>query len=573
MQRFFLISLVGLLVTVATIAPAHAALELGVEEDEPQIMPVETAAEESDPTDGQVNTSAEQLGLELPISDKEEPEILPNIDPAESVTPKIVISQIQTSSFDSKTEELIEIYNNSDEDIDVTDWCIKKASATGASYATLKCLKDISPGSSIILYARSCLIGISTDYQNKYPNAEYSFTFSAGLSDVGGRVVLLDENGQSVDLVAWGEGTLDAEGESPILVDTSAQGILFKRRSVTDSVMQDTNDNAADFQQIIFIDICVNIDGLQSEVPDGWYVDRAGNCTSTPPLPANECRGVIISEIAANTDNQFIELHNITDQAINLEGCLLQTNRSQTAFALPATHLEAGADHAIYIGDTDLKLTKTTTGTVYLLSSDGVFETDSRTYANLASGTAWAWFGESGWRQTYTLTPAATNIYTEYPPCQDGYERNTQTGRCRKVDTASTLAPCKEGQYRSEETNRCRSIAAAANTLKPCADDQFRNPETNRCKKIASADDVALADCGEGRERNPATNRCRNIPTSSIPEADFAIEPINQSSGELWGWWVLGGVGALALGYAIWEWHPEIASGWRKVTTFSSRNK
>lgn len=166
---------------------------------------------------------------------------------------------------------------------------------------------------------------------------------------------------------------------------------------------------------------------------------------------------------------------------------------------------------------------------------------------------------------------STTATTTQLADCGEGRERNPATNRCRNIASGSTLVPCREGQYRSEETNRCRSIAAAASALKPCADDQFRNPETNRCKKIASTDD--LADCGEGRERNPETNRCRNV-LASVPEvAGYAVEPITQTAGALWGWWVLGGVGALALGYAAWEWRVEVASVIRKSGSFFHSKK
>lgn len=159
-----------------------------------------------------------------------------------------------------------------------------------------------------------------------------------------------------------------------------------------------------------------------------------------------------------------------------------------------------------------------------------------------------------------TGTPTRTLV-----PCRDDQYRSEETNRCRSIVSARVVTPCREGQYRNEATNRCRSIAVAANALKPCADDQFRNPETNRCKKIASSDDVALADCGEGRERNPLTNRCRNIQRSVPPVADFAVEPIRDSTSVFVGWWILGGVAFVAVSYAGWEWREEIGRLIRKV--------
>ena len=201
-----------------------------------------------------------------------------------------------------------------------------------------------------------------------------------------------------------------------------------------------------------------------------------------------------------------------------------------------------------------------------------------------ASGKSWAYDTADGiWkygvpspeRENDIFVPPTTETVSgddsvaTLKPCRDDQYRSEETNRCRSIAQASTLSPCKEGQYRNEETNRCRSIAlAAASTLKPCADDQFRSPETNRCRKIASAEDAAAADCGEGRERNPLTNRCRNIVRSAPAPADFAVEPVKEPASVFIGWWLLGGVALLIVGYAGWEWREEIGQKIRKITQF-----
>jgi hypothetical protein len=87
----------------------------------------------------------------------------------------------------------------------------------------------------------------------------------------------------------------------------------------------------------------------------------------------NNCEGLALSEIAANNTPQFIELINRSDSVLDISGCQLQTNRSQTTSYIFAdnTKLAAGGYVTVAIADTELALTKTTNGTVYLLSSDG----------------------------------------------------------------------------------------------------------------------------------------------------------------------------------------------------------
>jgi hypothetical protein len=130
--------------------------------------------------------------------------------------------------------------------------------------------------------------------------------------------------------------------------------------------------------------------------------------------------------------------------------------------------------------------------------------------------------------------------------CEPGKYRNPETGRCRSVETADVLTPCKEGQYRSPETNRCRSVASAASTPAPCQPNQERNPETNRCRKKAA---------------------------SGIPESAFAVEPIKETGKAFAGWWVLGGLGTLAVGRGVWEWRSEMLAGIRKTTSFFTSGK
>jgi hypothetical protein len=204
-----------------------------------------------------------------------------------------------------------------------------------------------------------------------------------------------------------------------------------------------------------------------------------------------------------------------------------------------------------------------------------------------ASGKSWAYDENDQTWKFGIPSPEGGNTYpVEEPgkgsadtpstlkPCRDDQYRSEETNRCRSIGAAVNVSPCKEGQYRSEETNRCRSIAsAAAAVLKICADDQFRNPATNRCKKIASSDDATLADCGEGRERNPETNRCRNVLSSTVPNAAFAVEHVADAGKAFIGWWALGGVGALAIGYGAWEWRREMRVGIQKAASFFTSRK
>jgi len=305
----------------------------------------------------------------------------------------------------------------------------------------------------------------------------------------------------------------------------------------------------------------------------------------------NECQGLMISEIAANTDDddQFIEIVNMTSDVVDVTGCEIQTNRSSTKRHTLKGTLYPGQQQVVYVKDTDLTLTKTTRGVVYLLSSDGLREVDQVAYDSLAPSTSWA-IVDGGWRQTYVVTPAAVNQWAEYAACTSGYSRSAEGGVCVKSPVVlSSSADCGEGKYRNPTTNRCKTIEADGE-LSSCGDGQYRNPETNRCRAIASTASL-LAPCSPGQERNPETNRCRAVPsgtdlkpcsagqvrstetnrcraTAADIAADFPVEAVMQSAEATMGWWAFGGVGMVAVGYAGWEWRREVGVLLRRIGTF-----
>jgi len=283
------------------------------------------------------------------------------------------------------------------------------------------------------------------------------------------------------------------------------------------------------------------------------------------PTEVNMCNGLIVSEVAANvaSEDQFIEIMNTSTVDLKVDGCVIQTNRSTINSFLLSGILPSGGTQAIYIKDTPLTLTKTTSGAVYILSSDKQSEISSVDYENLAENTSLA-LVSNVWLQTYAVTPNAANIWQEYPLCDDGYFRNIETGYCNKVQTIEPQADCDDGKYRNPETNRCRNIETVSALLTPCASNQVRNPETNRCRNVASVS--SLQPCASNQERNPETNRCRS--KTAMIEADFPVEAVGQASEATLGWWAFGGVGVIALGYAGWEWRNEMLSLIKKVASF-----
>jgi hypothetical protein len=357
----------------------------------------------------------------------------------------------------------------------------------------------------------------------------------------------VDDKGEVADLLGYGSATnaKNAEGGKPITASKVA-GKSVQRCEKTPGVVIDTNINADDFANYEF---ATPGTGVACAGGDGYEHENV-----------NYCSGLVLNEIGANLSGQFIEVFNSSGGLLDMSGCGLKTNRSGKVFVFENLELEAGEYSALRVEDTGLTLTKTTTGTVYLLNSAGVV-TDSVYYENLKPGTAFAKFGSS-WLQTYATTPNEANIYEEFAACAIGYERNLATGRCRKIAVEALLLDCGEGKFRNPETNRCKSLASLATDYTPCKEGYYRNPETNRCKKIASED--GLKPCQAGYERNSETNRCRKVRVNNGAGYGVTSNETDDAASFV-GWLAFGVLAVAGLAYVGFEFRHEIANVTKKV--------
>lgn len=298
----------------------------------------------------------------------------------------------------------------------------------------------------------------------------------------------------------------------------------------------------------------------------------------------------------------YVKLYNPTDQPVDLSAFRVRFGYSNQNATASNTYSLTGTlspnHYAVMTTSADNRPLSISASGGYMWLEDAYgttrYDTTVQAYAEATTsnkGQAWAYDVTDGsWKWTSQPTPSdAASVFPAPPPpptqpivtaastltpCQPNQYRSEETNRCRLITTAAAqLTPCKEGEYRSEATNRCRSIATAtAASLTPCGINQERNPDTNRCRSTVQAAS-APTPCKVGQERNLTTNRCRTIASTTVPEAAFAVEPVAETSTSFVGWWALGGVGALALGYAGWEWRQEIGDAVRKTGSFFTAHK
>lgn len=512
---------------------------------------------------------------------------------------KLLITKV---GLDTARGTYVELYNPSSQPVNLTGWTLQYVNQKG-QVTTLKTISTdlVVPAGGALVVGDSRLTDGRVDLR---------FDGKKVLAKTGGSVKLVMSDGRVSDLVGW--GAVSAREGSPITLG----GKLHAWRCQTNGVVTDTDNNVSDFS--------VGEAPRLRELPACSEPDEPRPPVDPTP-PSNRCSGLKLHEIATNVDTPFIEIINAGTSDLDLTGCTIlvkgRGKHKDTTHTFKNIELAAGALHVVRLAETNLKLTKTGGGEVYALDASGN-KIDQTSFAGLAKDSSWSLL-DGEWKVTFSPTPARPNEFKQWPdckagyvrheltgrcvkepvepvptPCRPGQYRSPETGRCRNIVREPELAPCKPGQYRSPETGRCRNIsklktqtpcregyyrseitgrcrsiaAAAAKTLKPCPDGKFRNPATGRCKKIAADSDV-LKECAEGFERNPKTKRCRKVALATAPKTGFAPEQVKQVTGAMWGWWVLGGVSLLAVGYAGWQWRWEIGRAATRLKHAITRGK
>ncbi len=470
----------------------------------------------------------------------------------------IVISQIQIGN--SSSSRLIELYNNTNGPIDITDWCVYHSSASGITETKLVCFTTLNASTHILIEAQSYILIGSAQL-----DIVSDFSITKGLGGVsGGHVYIIDNLKVERDSLGWGNVQVNSEGTAAVISPDNSNHILERKQS-TPGYYVDTNNNIDDFFDSDFrekyyigsindvidvcnnladiqvlvptgyelyengdclpppIDVCSNIDGFQVIAPEGYYVDDANNCEFDVCgnidglqviLPEGyrfgnggscllDLKPLIITEMLPNSvgsddGNEYIEIFNPNDQDVDLFNYLIciKTSSLKTYNFPSASIIKAGEYMSFSDGDISFTLINTS-AIVELQSADGDL-IDSVAYDNPGEGLSWANIN-GVWQFTNRPTPGSENL--------PSYIKISRS----QTATDSELQPCAPNQYRNPETNRCKLIEpSSSSVLAPCKVGQYRSEETNRCRNIAS--DVSdLMPCAEGQERNPATNRCRNI--------------------------------------------------------------
>lgn len=479
----------------------------------------------------------------------------------------VVISQLQTGNSLSASNEAVELYNNTDEDQDITDWCVRYTSSSSQTLQSTPRYCFVADTEQIrIFFAARSYISIATDGYASMDELELDGRLlGSGMAGSGGHIKLVDADEMTIDMLGWGtaifsEGFVVSLNPAPP-APTSSQVLM--RRAISPLQLQDTGDNRADFtigppafrtgglyEVSLTVDLCGNMADTQEVLPDGYGYDEAGNCE---PLVADICNNIELiqlslpeklvqdeggdcyEDVCGNLDGLQEELPD--GYSLHDEQCTrLESRELSFSEVLPNVRgSDVGHEFIELYNPNDvpidlegyvLRVGKNLEAS-YVLASRLILPGDYLILRDAELG-----FTLLNTINSLELVAPAGNVVSsvEYASPKDDHSwalidttwqftdqvtpgaanlpMGDDDGVVMAVGTA--VSPCAAGKYRHPITNRCRNIENDTAMLVACESDEYRNPETNRCRKVATLASV-LTPCREGYERNPDTNRCRKV--------------------------------------------------------------
>lgn len=511
------------------------------------------------------------------------------ISSAQAISEDIILMQVQTGGNGTGTasQEFILLYNSSDNDINITDWCLEySSSSNGTTFSKLGCVEPTDDGIELWLSADGFTHFATDEFVIENAGFVPDFTFSSGMADSGGHVSIIDDAEIEVDRLGWG-GAVEPEG---LAADAHIDGELLSRNFLAEEL--DTDVNMIDFssqeilspivsglfEQATVVDACTNIPEIQIGIPEGYLLDDDGLCVvdvcqnilglqvsipdgyeilpgetgcSTIPL---EDSTLYITELLPNSPsfdsgNEFIEIFNPNDISIDLTGYVIELGDSFTkSFTFSSGSIQPGQYITVSDSVSGLVLPNTTGVVVRLLAPAGNVVSMSSAYSSADDDVSWALVSDQ-WIYTNQITPEEQNKPYLIPAVDE------------VLGVTSILAPCSAGKFRNPETNRCKSLTTAVTQLVPCSSDQFRNPATNRCNNLSTSSSSSLVPCKEGQERNVDTNRCRNVSvaaTTTDGELATVTDISTVSTAGQVNWSVIFLALSGTLGYMVYEWRVEL---------------
>ena len=242
--------------------------------------------------------------------------------PGGGSAPSVVISEFRLHGTAGGNDEFVEIFNNSDVPADISGYTLRGSNNAGTNSVRATVPANvILPGRAHYLFTNTAANGYSLGVPG-------NVTYTVGITDDGGLALFTPGTGGTVvDAVGLSAGSAFKEGSTLAPLTTNTNRGYERLPGGTAIDLVDTNNNAADFQQV------------------------------TPSTPQNIVLGAVPSTVnfgaASPGDNrtQTITITNLLATAVTLDApTLTGTDAAAFASATPSTtSLNAGATATIVV--------------------------------------------------------------------------------------------------------------------------------------------------------------------------------------------------------------------------------
>lgn len=384
----------------------------------------------------------------------------------EPVFSTVLITELQTTGINEQddpvlTNEFIELYNASDQTIDLTGWNLQTAAASSSNWQNVSltpALNDVlEPGEHLLISSNSYL-------------AEADHTYAAKLSQTGGHVRLVSPDNSTPyigdvmihDLLGWGTAAHAEGGHSAPSVE---EGHSLKRRLDENANYVDTNDNLNDFvdsdspfpefsqsdlpaEEPAVLEEEEPVEEpeeepeevLEEEQPEEPEAEVESSTTEE-----QELLNPLITELlpnpaspATDAEDEYVELFNPNAEPFLLENFKLQTGAT---FGYTVTFddqiIPAQGYLLVYSKDTNLTLSNSS-GDARLLNAAGEVVAEVDGYNDAEEGLAWAQIAGT-WQWTATPTPSLPNLLAT--PVATTLKSKTTKSAAKKSSTKKAAKP------------------------------------------------------------------------------------------------------------------------------------